>query len=134
MRISDWSSDVCSSDLRSIEDFVSRGTKFSQCAAVGSPVGTGIGLRLRRCRRAFAHPLPCSRELVCNHDDSVLDLRLTKQARRVTSCHAQQIIVGIVRDRKSVVSGTRVYVRVDLGGRAIINKNTLYYILLYDSL
>src|SRR3546814_5800478 len=24
---------------RSIEDFVSRGTKFSQCAAVGSPVG-----------------------------------------------------------------------------------------------
>src|SRR3546814_11212895 len=97
MRISDWSSDVCSSDLplnpnlklKAIADernwpvqrFASRGTPSwvdytRTIYATGSLVG------------AFAAGLP------------------------------------IWADRKSVVSGKRVSVRVDLGGRRFIKKNT----------
>src|SRR3546814_16093287 len=68
MRISDWSSDVCSSDL--FEDHA-------------------------RSHRIHA-----------------IDLR------RIG--HLAQKVRGITRDRKSVVSGKSVSVRVDLGGRRII--------------
>src|SRR3546814_14361213 len=69
MRISDWSSDVCSSDL-----------------ATPGPVSS---LHRRRCHR------PAS------------------DGQRADAC----------ADRKSVVKGKSVSVRVDLGGRRIIKKN-----------
>src|SRR3546814_14454990 len=69
MRISDWSSDVCSSDLW-------RGALFHR------------------------------RDLLCEQAPAVLSGYLARSRG----------------DRKSVVSGKSVSVRVDLGGRRIINK------------
>src|SRR3546814_13809190 len=80
LRISDWSSDVCSSDLR--------GTCRS--ANPGAPSPRQVCLQ-RRCGRH-----------VCRHLD-----RCLQRSRR---------------DRKSVVSGKSVSVRVDLGGRRILKK------------
>src|SRR3546814_20307347 len=74
MRMSDWSSDVCSSDLAHLLD---------------------IGRRRPRPRPAVV-PRP--------HPGARLD-------------H-----LAAIGDRKSVVSGTSVSVRVDLGGRRIINN------------
>src|SRR3546814_10937129 len=73
MRISDWSSDVCSSDL-------------GRAARPTAP-GRARGRPGRRARRAGR--------------------------RRPRACRA---------DRKSVVKGKSVSVRVDLGGRRIIKK------------
>src|SRR3546814_4079497 len=92
MRISDWSSDVCSSDL---------GGK----AKVGPddpPIGAGardplqidaLGFGDARGKRADLDPVGQAR---------------ARQAR--------------LQDRKSVGSGKSVSVRVDLGGRRIIKK------------
>src|SRR3546814_17435327 len=82
MRISDWSSDVCSSDL---------------CADVGDQDARRGAPRARRDRR------PCAGQL--SRADG-------PQPRR------------LVQDRKSVVEGKSVSVRVDLGGRRIIKKKT----------
>src|SRR3546814_17981671 len=91
MRISDGSSDVCSSDL--LQPGLARGR------ARPLVLGTGDGRRLRRrrvCRRARQlEPRPAG--------------RLRGRVRAVP-------------DRKSVVSGKSVSVRVDLGGRRIIKK------------
>src|SRR3546814_20964930 len=82
MRISDWSSDVCSSDL-------------AHCPGIGNILshwngdGDGEGGRCAVLSRAV--------------------LRYSRKRR----------------DRKSVVSGKSVSVRVDLGGRRIINKKNL---------
>src|SRR3546814_12042577 len=46
MRISDWSSDVCSSDLRQLEDGIARGEavlpRLCRLAQGGTAVGTGL--------------------------------------------------------------------------------------------
>src|SRR3546814_16932642 len=82
MRISDWSSDVCSSDLLLPDRADGRGGAAHQ-AAVRPALCRGGGDR----RRA---------------DDALCAVRR--------------------QDRKSVVSGKSVSVRVDLGGRRIIKK------------
>src|SRR3546814_7696650 len=83
MRISDWSSDVCSSDL----DCLGRGRLFL--------AGTVADVREREGARAVkGHAL----------------------ARRAGS------FARLRPDRKSVVEGKSVSVRVDLGGRRIIKK------------
>src|SRR3546814_17352475 len=75
MRISDWSSDVCSSDLD---------TGVGAAIACGSQKWNGNCALLVRAPRKIRH--------------------------------------SAGRDRKSVVSGKSVSVRVDLGGRRIIKK------------
>src|SRR3546814_18783641 len=83
MRISDWSSDVCSSDLTKDEQFMADG-EFDWLPGAGGAAWT-------LCEAA-----PCD------------------------AC--------VTRDRKSVVSGKSVSVRVDLGGRRIIkNKNKIIH-------
>src|SRR3546814_2640320 len=83
MRISDWSSDVCSSDL--IRQLL---------LAEAERLAIDPGERLD----AQGRPLAA--------DDAKIDALLERE----------------VRDRKSVVSGKSVSVRVDLGGRRIIKK------------
>src|SRR3546814_11659877 len=92
MRISDWSSDVCSSDLVSLPH---------TCAASCS--GASV---MRRSATPFTQWLPASPG------------GGGAPARR--DCPP-------VRDRKSVVSGKSVSVRVDLGGRRIIKKKHILY-------
>src|SRR3546814_1707578 len=86
MRISDWSSDVCSSDL-----------------GVLGTLEQGIGATLRRSN--------------AGRRDRTFEL-VTEVTR--SSYDAFNAITG--RDRKRVVSGKSVYVRVDLGGLRIIEK------------
>src|SRR3546814_15157786 len=95
MRISDWSSDVCSSDLliatRDVRDLH---------RVVVHDVGEVIGGEPVRLE---------DHEVV---EGRVLDLDRT----------AEQIVHDRRADRKSVVEGKSVSVRVDLGGRRIIKK------------
>src|SRR3546814_11324576 len=104
MRISDWSSDVCSSDL------------------LAQPVlGGGRGRAAHRDRDADAlHPGRARARLergeIGTHGEA---------ARRIV-----RLIEGAYPfehpelDRKSVVEGKSVSVRVDLGGRRIYKKKT----------
>src|SRR3546814_12020658 len=82
MRISDWSSDVCSSDL--LEDFL----RIME--------HRGRGIERQRPARHHLRIVPA------------LALGIADRHHMV--------------DRKSVVSGKSVSVRVDVGGRRIINK------------
>src|SRR3546814_17042175 len=89
MRISDWSSDVCSSDLPTAAERIDeRLEELAQSA-----------LRQERGDWAAGERGPAT------------DGAPAGRRRRRT-------------DRKSVVSGKSVSVRVDLGGRRIIKKNT----------
>src|SRR3546814_19103272 len=92
MRISDWSSDVCSSDL---------GT-----AAV-TPKAT------RRGRRAFSAPTFTGPRSQVRRRPSPAPVRNSKAASTSRSARG---------DRKSVVKGKSVQVRVDPGGRRIHKK------------
>src|SRR3546814_12498887 len=98
MRISDWSSDVCSSDLLDPET-----SRNQRSACDGS-----------------RHPGPDSRPGRSWSLDRILGERpRVGQDRSPTICGDRGD-----RDRKSVVSGKSVSVRVDIGGRrSIIKKN-----------
>src|SRR3546814_16767092 len=95
MRISDWSSDVCSSDLRG-----------SSCAASAARPSRQAGLRVRSVvpglasQRCLIHPPPCA-------------------AFRHPPGFSTD---GEGSDRTSVVSGKSVSVSVDRGGRRLIKK------------
>src|SRR3546814_16034803 len=94
MRISDWSSDVCSTDL---------------------PRGSGwIRRHLARAGAQLGRVLPDGDGVQI--DDTVDALEFVLQGHPVAD--RPEI------DRKCVVSGKSVSVRVDLGGRRILRKTT----------
>src|SRR3546814_11288469 len=106
MRISDWSSDVCSSDLcrgREVEEGIQidrivghmRGGEFSAAPCEGSGQIDGQYMQAHTVWELFN--------------------RETQISQRTQSS-------GDRRDRKSVVTGKSVSVRVDLGGSRIIQK------------
>src|SRR3546814_14748490 len=114
MRISDWSSDVCSSDLTPVEPqllaqllemSVARISELcSELAAEYEATGRGFVLaQVAGGWRFQSHP-----EQAAYVERFVLE----GQSARL--------------DRTSVVSGKSVSVRVDLGGRRIINKKKNY--------
>src|SRR3546814_13524059 len=95
MRISDWSSDVCSSDLAARNQLLGVASQSEKLQGV-RPEGMEDAPELRvQIDRVKARALGLS----------IADVNGT--------------------DRKSVVSGKSVSVRVDLGGRRIIKKKTL---------
>src|SRR3546814_11903817 len=103
MRISDWSSDVCSSDLDA--DDVREGP------LPDAPADAGPGPLLVGFRQSEA-----------DGSKALDDLR---RHARVLAHHP--ILAALAdtccqRDRKSVVQGKSVSVRVDRGGRRLINK------------
>src|SRR3546814_20626862 len=99
MRISDWSSDVCSSDLLTQQAFprrhIGQGKRIE-----GAPdtLQRRLNMRQRAAQRIGAGDL----------------MRLQPRPIEVLQLQMQ--------DRKSVVEGKSVSVRVDLGGRRIIQK------------
>src|SRR3546814_11290169 len=104
MRISDWSSDVCSSDLASGPAHHPRACRYARPASAGRrPSRMTAALRRRsRCtlqRRA------------CGEVERIEDARDGAHRRIV-----------LVQDRKSVVWGKSVSVRDDPGGRLILKK------------
>src|SRR3546814_11790149 len=109
MRISDWSSDVCSSDLS---------------------VACEFGKKMRMAQLSMI--ADAMLEFWMSASDCVAKMTLTFRLRSVLS-HWRMRAANIgssrnsqdssrIRARKSVVSGKSVSVRVDLGGRRIIKK------------
>src|SRR3546814_11820828 len=97
MRISDWSSDVCSSDL------IMQQPDGAAIAAAKDMLDGGSLVILREERRPYMIVelvFPGGKGPVARHDQPI----------------------DQSRDRKSVVSGKSVSVRVDPGGRRIIKK------------
>src|SRR3546814_12610570 len=100
MRISDGSSDVCSSDLRMLVDAglvlaVELVDKKSEVEEIGVEIGHRLG------------------------DPRTWTARVRVRKREID---ANRGTAGAQSDRKSVVSGKSVSVRVDLGGRSILKK------------
>src|SRR3546814_18643910 len=104
MRISDWSSDVCSSDLETMAGIEPN----------SSPV----------TRRGDVFELGKHRILCGDAMDptSFFQLMGTQTARLALSDPPYNCKIDGFVDRKSVVSGKSVLVRVDMGGRRIIKK------------
>src|SRR3546814_11476058 len=99
MRSSDWSSDVCSSDLAARQ--IGRSRAGGQSAGVKGALSPSLaGARGGSTKR----PAQCRQFFALTQKGSLRSLPTP--------------------DRKSVVSGKRVSVRVDLGGRRIIKKIT----------
>src|SRR3546814_15199896 len=124
MRISDWSSDVCSSDLA-----VGRGegrevaTRPRREAAV--PLGRRQVERFRRQRlvdpaAAVAAALDLAARLMEIRDG--LQSRVTRLEGLVVE--REDGLRQVDEDRKSVVKGQSVSVRVRTGGRRILRKKT----------
>src|SRR3546814_18876280 len=111
MRISDWSSDVCSSDLGAGNTLLSdRGRDEREHSVVQGHLDV-VPLPhadVERVRRDWLHWPPVrggDGHLVSTHGDGT-----------------DGVATG---DRKSVVSGKSVEVGVDLGGRRVINKKRM---------
>src|SRR3546814_12725633 len=96
MRISDWSSDVCSSDLDPRSGLAEAGRLTRD-----GEVAQQVQLVPHADARA-PHPT----------DD-----------RLGTETESLEPVEGDLQDRKSVVKGKSVSVRVDFGGRRIMKKN-----------
>src|SRR3546814_20889060 len=106
MRISDWSSDVCSSDLR-------------PAGGTAAP-GEGARLRPRGVPRAGAdHLLPA---LVHRGRGGTRPLVRDRNAGRRDGAAVSRVAADRHRDRKVVVQGTSASVGVTLGGRRSIKQ------------
>src|SRR3546814_19561168 len=109
MRISDWSSDVCSSDLRptaKLRAFLRRfGWIFILASGLGNCDGVADFQQATHQRQRF-------------DAQHMLFLHRAQQLASVDFKHMAD------KDRQSVAKGQSVSVRVDLGGRRIINKKT----------
>src|SRR3546814_19861893 len=102
MRISDWSSDVCSSDLRP--------------SLRGAEGDAAIQSGARPPLDCFAR---ATREFILRACKAVEGLAMTKF---LPTSPAPRPSIPASGDRKSVVQGKRVSVRVDLGGVRNIKK------------
>src|SRR3546814_11730409 len=122
MRISDCSSDVCSSDLtftnKSAREMLTRLSALLPINTRGLWVGTFHGLcnRLLRAHHRDAGLIQTFQIL-----DSADQLAAIKRLLKGAGIDDDKFPPRYV-DRKSVVEGKRVSVRVDLGGRSIIKK------------
>src|SRR3546814_15842983 len=101
MRISDWSSDVCSSDLAG-----SAVTTAGSLSDTAMQPTCGLATSAATTRPSIVRPATDARHLWA-----------TPAACETGYCGP--------RDRKSVVEGKRVSVRVDRGGRRITEKQTM---------
>src|SRR3546814_17527554 len=115
MRISDWSSDVCSSDLDQVP---AAAWPYGRESFAG-PLQSGFRPvhQESRNRRAVApgESNSAPTDLPDSRDAPVQPATGLQRSRR-----AHRKFPG--SDRKSVVSGKSVSVRVDLGGRGILKK------------
>src|SRR3546814_16567436 len=114
MRISDWSSDVCSSDLRRRLAYASQpysGSLAKRAASTGWPRSAAL--------------IASAIELFAEDDSACAVPAATRQASAKT--RVRRLEIGIAHiDRKRVVHGKRVSVRVDSGGLCTLKKKTNY--------
>src|SRR3546814_13146512 len=107
MRISDWSSDVCSSDL--MEHFLA--------VDKNSPTQASASMLEKESSEGISvlHKFAPMYENIQYVDFDTKSCEILNIAVRLLDCQ-------LVNDRKSVVYGKSVSVRVYLGGRSIIKK------------
>src|SRR3546814_20537415 len=116
MRISDWSSDVCSSDLHAAVGKRFR-YRYRRRSGSGAAECRHVVARVAR-RRRNRRPRESRFRATCGREKEM-------RYRFPTLLAALLTLVGVgtvAGDRKSVVEGKRVSVRVDPGGRSNINK------------
>src|SRR3546814_6541401 len=102
MRISDWSSDVCSSDLYRMSYAIIGFGKIGQALAKAfARSGIEVSIATTRAPESFA-----------------------ADAAAIGATIIPTTLEEAIKDRKSVVQGKSVSVRVDLGGRRIIKKKS----------
>src|SRR3546814_15301957 len=126
MRISDWSSDVCSSDLRGSRSGIDRLKPLREPARAPFPIERLIEFArvVRALPVAFALLGPSRYSDAHMHRSHILPL--AHKFRDVMLGIGFGASLGRAIDRKSVVEGKSVSVRVDLGGRWIIKKKTKF--------
>src|SRR3546814_2805326 len=112
MRISDWSSDVCSSDLQFGWDVLPAAQDIPEDEAVAAPADAAADV---------LQTIAADEAMVLEGSPS------TGAGSSIPPWSAAHPYVNLYThknpiDRKSVVSGQSVSVRVDLGGRSIIKK------------
>src|SRR3546814_20203762 len=113
MRISDWSSDVCSSDLSTL------------LCHVWLAYSTAKGMRPTHGKNSFRYCwLRPGRHLARHQWRPCGGGELHAGADRPPALLSRR---DQATDRKSVVSGKGVSVRVDLGGRRIIKKKNIQH-------
>src|SRR3546814_20580672 len=120
MRISDWSSDVCSSDLPAPRAF--------DLLLLDAPYGTGAGsVALDKLTR-LGWVGPESWVSIATAEKEAVEIAGFEidAERRVGK--ARLPLLRRVQDRKSVVQGKRVSVRVDFGGARIIKNNKYIFL------
>src|SRR3546814_14273563 len=107
MRISDWSSDVCSSDLH---------------GDLRNALGRHGGLVEEDAPEVIA----VRKDLVLVGQIGPARIHQVNARQPIMLCDflGPQVIIDGQRDRKSVVEGMSVSGRVDLGGRRILKKQT----------
>src|SRR3546814_13032589 len=112
MRISDWSSDVCSSDLRSLPPPRPAAPKAPLAASEHyGPAPLGFGANQDRLRETAPG---ISEQRILSHSS----LRSPISLYQSSKCFWRPLC-EIQSDRKSVGEGKGVSVRVDLGGRRL---------------
>src|SRR3546814_10973461 len=112
MRISDWSSDVCSSDLFrriGLDHFA----RPSDPLAIRAAAGT-----LHRNFQGYTTEVG---DVLLGFGPSAISTLPQGYAQNIPSVASWRQAVQ-ARDRRGVVEGKSVHVRVDLGGRRIIKK------------
>src|SRR3546814_17105773 len=111
MRISDWSSDVCSSDLLTFDVHVPDDVPAGAVLVARN----GVVVTKTCTAPGVAAPDPCEASRSRTGDT----LRMTVHSTRASQW---DLVVPSVLDRKSVVTGKSVSVRVNLGGCRIFKK------------
>src|SRR3546814_14132253 len=114
MRISDWSSDVCSSDLQ--------GMAPSETEAANAQE-IDLGLSLSFVSAGF--PLSGAGGEDTDGSEAITSVTVTIDAGTLELGAGAPAGSSLIDngDRKSVVSGKSVSVRVDLGGGGVLKKN-----------
>src|SRR3546814_14545684 len=133
-RISDWSSDVCSSDLVAVSAIAPALAAGNAVVAKPSPVAPSSVLALARIAverglppgilNAVAGGGDAGAALAGHGDvDQISFVGSASTGRRIMVAAGQS---NGKPDRKSVVEGKSVSVRVDLGGRRVIEKKIIH--------
>src|SRR3546814_20444169 len=119
MRISDWSSDVCSSDLHRRTELAVVQRRSEQLRACALRPGVPVTDEQLVEQHAGGFPRGECVEFLLAARDVALALGKYFERERYARAVGREVVVV---DRKSVVLGKGVSVRVDVGGGCITNK------------
>src|SRR3546814_19694901 len=126
MRISDWSSDVCSSDLALLGG-LAPGVPLGGYDAIGAALGAGLGLPPLSFNNAMTDDLfeQKSRNFaffthnifeITDRVNLTLGLRYTNEKKTIDATPTDhKLFCQVIANRKNVREGKRVTVRVELG-------------------